>query len=130
VFQASSAARIFWIAVSSVNGGSGGRASDIWTSWWSCGVPRERSGRRSHPQPTRSVADLLASFVAEASTEDSTATLIAKSLPVIHELGGTCVCVSLAITIQSRNVRDFSTSLAQVSRLRREGITTDKGAGR
>jgi hypothetical protein len=47
-----------------------------------------------HPQPTRSVADLLASFVAEASTEDSTATLIAKSLPVIHELGGTCVCVS------------------------------------
>jgi hypothetical protein len=32
VFQASSAARIFWIAVSSVNGGSGGRASDIWTS--------------------------------------------------------------------------------------------------
>jgi hypothetical protein len=39
-------------------------------------VPRERSGRRSHPQPTRSVADLLASFVAEASTQDSTATLI------------------------------------------------------
>jgi hypothetical protein len=82
------------------------------------------------PQPTRSVADLPASFVAGASTEDSTATLIAKSLPVIHELGGTCVCVSLAITIQSRNVRDFSTSLDQVSRLRREGITTDKGAGR
>ena len=52
--------------------------------------------------------------------------LIAKSLPVIHELGGTCVCVSPAITIQSRNVSDFSTSLAQVSRLRREGITTDK----
>src|SRR5215208_6335471 len=65
-----------------------------------------------------------------ASTEDSTATLIARSLLVIHELGGTCVCVSLAITIQSRNVSDFSTSLAQVSRLRREGITTDKGAGR
>jgi hypothetical protein len=83
-----------------------------------------------HPQPTRSVADLLASFVAEASTVDSTATLIARSLLVIHELGGTCVCVSLAITIQSRNVSDFSTSLAQVSRLRREGITTDKGAGR
>jgi hypothetical protein len=41
VFQASSAARIFWIAVSSVNGGSGGRASDIWTSQWSCAVPRE-----------------------------------------------------------------------------------------
>jgi hypothetical protein len=34
--------------------------------------------------------------------------------------------VSLAITIQSRNVSDFFTSLAQVSRLRREGITTDK----
>jgi hypothetical protein len=34
--------------------------------------------------------------------------------------------VSLAVTIQSRNVRDFSTSLDQVSRLRREGITTDK----
>jgi hypothetical protein len=30
------------------------------------------------------------------------------------------------VTIQSRNVRDFSTSLDQVSRLRREGITTDK----
>jgi hypothetical protein len=36
--------------------------------------------------------------------------------------------VSLAFTIQSRNVRDFSTSLDQVSRLRREGITTDKGS--
>jgi fructose-specific component phosphotransferase system IIB-like protein len=33
--------------------------------------------------------------------------------------------VSLAITIQSRNVRDFSTSLDQASRLRREDITTD-----
>src|SRR5512132_3268940 len=31
VFLASSAARIFWLAVSSVNGGSGGRASDLWT---------------------------------------------------------------------------------------------------
>ena len=50
-------------------------------------------------------------------------------LAVIHELGETCVCVSLAFTIQSRNVRDFSTSLDQVSRLRREGIATDKGAG-
>jgi len=82
------------------------------------------------PQPTRSVADLLASFVAEASTQDSTAALIAKSLPVIHELGGTCVYLSLAITIQSRYVRDFSMSLDQVSRLRREGIITDKGTGR
>jgi hypothetical protein len=85
-----------------------------------------------HPQPTRSVADLLASFVADASTEDSTATLIAKSLPVIYELGGTCVCVSLAITIQSRSPNDFSTSLDQLSRLRREGITTAgrrQGAG-
>jgi hypothetical protein len=82
------------------------------------------------PQPTRSVADLLASYVAEASTQDSTAALIAKSLPVIHELGGTCVYLSLAITIQSRYVRDFSMSLDQVSRLRREGIITDKGTGR
>ena len=72
------------------------------------------------------VAGLLASFVAEASTEASTATLIARSSAVTHELGGTCVGVSLAFTIQSRNVRDFSTSLDQVSRLRREGITTDK----
>jgi hypothetical protein len=32
VFQASSAARILWIAVSSVNGRNGGRASDISTS--------------------------------------------------------------------------------------------------
>jgi hypothetical protein len=31
VFQAFSAALIYWIAVSSVNGGSGGRASDVWT---------------------------------------------------------------------------------------------------
>jgi hypothetical protein len=89
-------------------------------------VPRERSGRRSHPQPTRSVADLLASFVAEASTKGFDGDPYRQALPVIHELGGTCVCVSLAITIQSRNVSDFSTSLAQVSRLRREGIPTDK----
>jgi hypothetical protein len=65
----------------------------------------KRAGRRSHPQPTRSVVDLLASFVAEAATEDSTATLIDKSLPVIHELGGTCVCVTLAITAASRSRR-------------------------
>jgi hypothetical protein len=55
-----------------------------------------------HPQPTRSVADL----------------------PVIYELSGTCVCVSLAITIQSRSLSDFSTSLDQLGRLRREGVTT------
>jgi hypothetical protein len=72
--------------------------------------------------PTRS----LPARSPTCSPASSTATLIAKSLPVIHELDGTCVCVSLAITIQSRNVRDFSTSLDQVSRLRREGITTDK----
>jgi hypothetical protein len=50
---------------------------------------RQRAiGPPIHPQPTRSEADLPASFVAAASTEHSMATIIAGSLPVIHQLGG------------------------------------------
>src|SRR5215216_787230 len=55
-------------------------------------VPRERSGRRSHPKPIRSVADVLPSFVEEASTKDSMATLIAMSLLAIHEVPANLRC--------------------------------------
>jgi hypothetical protein len=51
--------------------------------------------------------------------------LVAMSLPIMYCIGGACICVALAILIQSRNVRDFSSSLDQVSRLRREGTTSD-----
>jgi uncharacterized protein (DUF486 family) len=55
----------------------------------------------------------------------STSTLIALSMPIIYAIAGACVCVGLATFIQSRNVKDFSNSLDQVSRLRREGTSSD-----